>query len=440
MPVSPARRLAYRVLRRVEGGTEFAADLLRAAPEPLSEADRHLATELVLGVLRRRAQLDDLLARLAGRAPGYFDPEVITILRLAVYQICFLERIPKSAVVNDAVEMTKAARKRSAAGLVNAVLRKCEPPTLSGDADRHAPRLAIPDWLRKRWERHFGEDAALDLACRTLETPATILRVVDGDATRMREELAAVGVATRPARYAPRSLVVEGGKATKSDAWLAGRVVIQEEASQLVGSLVKPQPGQRVLDLCAAPGMKSAQMAAELGHGLMILCDRSERRLRSIEIRRLVPAGVRWSTMLLDAASPLPFNVRFDRILLDAPCSGTGTLGRNPEIKWRLTPGDITRLAATQVRMLRNAFEALAPAGRLVYATCSLEPEENEQVVENVLADRPELGVLPGTRSSGEWAHLTSLFDQRGYFRTRPDLHGTDGFFAAVIERQPFAR
>jgi len=444
MPVSPARRLAYRVLRRVESGTDFAADLLRAAPEPLSEADRHLATGIVLGVLRRRAQLDDVLARLSGRSVSYFDPEVIAILRIAVYQICFLERIPKSAVVNEAVEMTKLAHKSSAAGLVNAVLRKCEPSTVAADADQRTARLAIPAWLLERWERHFGERAALNLASQTLETPVTVIRAVNGDITRIREELASVGIKTRSANYAPSALVVESGNVTKSEAWLAGRVVIQEEASQLVGSLLKPQRGQRVLDLCAAPGMKSAEIASELQAGTMILCDRSGRRLRSMQVARLMPAAVRWSAVQLDAASPLPFSIRFDRILLDAPCSGTGTLGRNPEIKWRLTPDDIARLAAAQVRMLRGALEALAHQGRLVYATCSFEPEENEQVVETVLrsiadrgSDQREFTVLPRSRPAEEWPHWANLFDERGYFRTRPDLNGTDGFFAAVIERAP---
>lgn len=436
MPASPARRIAYRILRRVEHGSEFAADLLRAGSEGLSDADRHLATELVLGVIRRRAQLDDLIAGLSGRRMSYFDPEIITILRLAVYQICFLERIPKSAAVNEAVEMTKSAHKRSAAGLVNAILRKCERSTPGAIGNQQAAHLALPDWLQERWERRYGEKTASALALWTLETPAAILRVVDGDVAQMREELAAAGIKTRAARYAAQALVVESGNITRSDAWLAGRVVIQEEASQLVGALVKPHPGQRVLDLCAAPGMKSVEIAGELQQGLLILCDRSERRLQSMDIRRMIPADVRGGAVQLDAASPLPFGVCFDRILLDAPCSGTGTLGRNPEIKWRLRPQDVERLAAAQVRMLRNAFDALAPAGRVVYSTCSLEPEENESVVESALADQRGFAVLPRRLLSQEWPHLAAMFDEYGYFHSRPDLHGTDGFFAAVIERQ----
>lgn len=437
MPVSPARRLAYQVLRRVEDGREFAADLLRAAPGTLSEADRRLATELVLGTLRRRAELDECITSLSGKRLAYFDPEVATILRLGAYQIRFLDRIPKSAAVHEAVEMTKAAHKRSAAGLVNAVLRKCEPASgaSAGTIDSDALRLALPDWLRTRWEQRFGAEATLALARWSLETPPTVVRIVEGCSGEVQAELAAAGITTRPANHASGALVVEHGNVMESKPWLEGRIVIQEEASQLVATLLKPRPGQRVLDLCTAPGMKAAQIGAELGQGLVIACDRSARRLRSMVLGRLMPSGVQWHSVRLDAAAPLPFALRFDRILLDAPCSGTGTLARNPEIKWRLQPSDVDRFAAHQARMLGQALEALAADGRLVYATCSLEPEENEQVVNAVLAQRPGFRVQPRTRLVEEWPHLARFFDEQGYFRSRPDLDGTDGFFAAVIER-----
>jgi 16S rRNA (cytosine967-C5)-methyltransferase len=435
MSVSPARRLAFRVLGRVEGGADFAADLLRTATETLSEVDRHLAAELVFGVLRRRGQLDDAIERLSARRLSYFDPELLAILRLGIYQICFLERVPKSAVVNEAVEMTRAARKHSAAGLVNAVLRKCERTTINQD-DPRAARLALPDWLFERWTRRSGAEGALALARWSVENPRTVLRAADGDSGRVKAELRAAGIAVRETAYARGALVVESGNVAKSDSWVAGRVVIQEEASQIVGSLVRPERGQRVLDLCAAPGMKSAQIAAELCEGLIILCDRSERRLGAMHPGRFVPGGVRSAALQLDASAPLPFGIEFDRILLDAPCSGTGTLGRNPEIRWRLTPQDIARLATAQAMMLGNALEVLAPEGRLVYATCSLEPEENERVVERVLADHPGFATMQRAALIETWPRLSELFDERGYFRTRPDLHGTDGFFAAVIERR----
>ena len=326
---------------------------------------------------------------------------------MGAYQIRFLERVPKRAVVDDAVELTKAARKRSAAGLVNAVLRKCEPPkdrVLGRDFEhlsaenRESVRRAFPAWLLKRWEgitattTESGEVGAVRLAYASLQTPRTTLRVVDAGANLqdIRQELEAEGVATSSCQYAEaHGLTVESGQVQNTRAYREGRVVIQDEASQLVAELVSPEPGQRVLDLCAAPGMKAGQLAQMLGAGTLVACDRSAARLRTLAklLPQWVPAAVRLSMVRLDAAHALPFGAKFDRILLDAPCSGTGTLARNPEIKWRLRPEDITRLAELQAMMLRNALPALANGGRLVYATCSLEPEENEGVVEKVLSE-----------------------------------------------------
>jgi 16S rRNA (cytosine967-C5)-methyltransferase len=215
-------------------------------------------------------------------------------------------------------------------------------------------------------------------------------------------------------------------------------VVIQDEASQLVAELVSPVPGQKVLDLCAAPGMKAGQLAPMLGAGTLVACDRSAARLRTLAklLPQWVPAAVRLSMVRLDAAHPLPFGVKFDRILLDAPCSGTGTLGRNPEIKWRIDPKDITRLADMQAMMLRNALPALAEGGRLVYATCSLEPEENAGVVEKILAELPAFRILTSHELTLRHPGLSPLFDSQGYFCTRPDEHSMDGFNAAVIARK----
>jgi 16S rRNA (cytosine967-C5)-methyltransferase len=232
-------------------------------------------------------------------------------------------------------------------------------------------------------------------------------------------------------------LTVVSGKVQSSKAFLEGRVVIQDEASQLVTELVAPQAGQRVLDLCAAPGIKAAQVAQELGQGLLVACDSSARRLHTLQalLPRRVPNGIRLGLVRLDAARELPFSLRFDNILLDVPCSGTGTLARNPEIKWRLTPGDLIRLSEIQARMLRNALGCLAADGRLVYATCSLEPEENEQVVERVLDEAAACRLVGASELSRAHPTLAPLFDAQGYFRTRPDMHAMDGFFAAVIAR-----
>lgn len=449
MPVSPARELAYRILRRVESGRSFAVDLLQSPHvAKLREDDRRLSTELVMGVLRWRGELDFWIEGLSGRPPGRLDPEVATILRLAIYQVRFLAKIPKSAAANEAVELTKAARKRSAAGLVNAVVRKCEPPAKPFDPDRpsgldsselEAVRRSLPSWLLERWARNFGREAADALALKSLLRPRTVLRVAgaEGDRAVLQKEMASEGIRTSPGQFSPLALVVESGHVAASGAVREGRAVIQEEASQLVGPLVRPIPGHTVLDLCAAPGIKTGQLAAALERGVLLACDRSASRIQTM--RRLlsgaIPAGVEFHVVRLDAARGLPFRKRFDRVLVDAPCSGTGTLQRNPEIKWRLRPEDIMRLAGLQVKMLRRALEVLAPGGRLVYATCSLEPEENEQVVEAVVRESTEFRLLTPPGLGDEFPSFSPLFDPQGYLRTRPDIHGMDGFFAAVLSR-----
>jgi len=475
MPISPARKAAFDILQRLDSGRGFAVDLLQA-PEvsALKEADRRLSTELVMGALRWRGELDFQITQLSGRGIKVFDSEVLTILRMGVYQIRFLERVPKRAVVDDAVELTKAARKRSAAGLVNAVLRKCEPPKdrifgrdfkdLSAE-NRASVRRAFPEWLWNRWEGTTlrdtailavaahggdaratksgepGEDGAAQLAYASLQTPRTTLRAVQAgeNLPDLRQELEPEGVTTSSCGYAEaQGLTVEAGQVQNTRAYREGRVVIQDEASQLVAELVAPERGQRVLDLCAAPGMKAGQLAQMLGAGMLVACDRSAPRLHTMArlLPQWLPKAVRISIVRLDAARELPFGAKFDRILLDAPCSGTGTLARNPEIKWRLHPQDITRLAELQAMMLRNALPALATGGRLVYATCSLEPEENEGVVEKVLSAQPGFRVLTKHELSLKHPRLIPLFDSQGYLRTRPDQHPMDGFNAAVIVRK----
>ncbi len=449
MPVSPARQAAYRILRRVESGRAFAVDLLQSQQvSELKEVDRKLATELVMGVLRWAGELDFQIELLSEKPLKYFDPEVLTILRLGLYQIRFLRKIPKHAVVNEGVEMAKAVRKRSAAGLVNAVLRKCAEsarPIVSKQAEVPDPEAvemachSLPTWLLERWTELFGPEAAKSLAWQSTMIPRTALRAsgIEAGREQLQRELREEGIETRPGRYGRLALVVETGNLQSAKSLRSGCVLIQDEASQLVADLVRAGPGNSVLDLCAAPGIKTAQLAAALRKGTLVACDLSVRRLRTMPklLSRVIPEGLRLHLVRLDATRDLPFRLKFDRILLDVPCSGTGTLARNPEIKARLEPRDLLRLAESQAKMLRNALEALAPGGRLVYATCSLEPEENEQVVEKVLRDEPGYRLLTAPELSREFPSLSPLFDPGGYFRTRPDLHSMDGFFAAVMIR-----
>ena len=450
--LSPARRAALRILLSVQAGRGYAVDLLQgSALKSLREADRRLATELVMGVLRWRGDLDFQVATLSGKALACFDPEIVEALRLGVYQIRFLCAIPKAAAVSQAVEMAKWSRKTSAAGLVNAVLRKCDRAPFNGlsAAERDASpeylesaQRSTPGWIRERWKRRYGPDTAHAVVLGSQMIPRACLRVSGNEAERerLRLELAQAGIVAHPGVYSRKALVVDSGGLHDLRAWREGGLTLQDEASQLAAVLVDPRPGERVLDVCAAPGVKTGQLAETLREGTLVACDRSMRRMRRMATvssigSRAAPEGVRLHRVLLDAQQSLPFRPPFDRVLVDAPCSGTGTLARNPEIKWRLKPEDLPRLSEIQGGILDRACEMLGASGRLIYATCSLEPEENEWVIARVLAGRPGFRALTAAELRHEFPEMGQLFDPDGYFRTSPGAHHMDGFFAAVIVR-----
>jgi 16S rRNA (cytosine967-C5)-methyltransferase len=348
---SPARSTAFDVLLRVESGG-FAADLLFALSKSLDSRDAGLASEITLGALRFQSQLDYLIEHYSGRPASRLDAEVRVALRMAIYQMRYLERIPAHSSVHESIELIKRARKRSAAGFANAVLRKVDRQPVSWPS--RAIELAHPEWLLDRWDRQFGAETADAVARANLVRPETYVRLPGGapglEATEIEGCYRVISADTRGLR-------------------------VQDIGSQSIVPLLGLEPGHRFLDLCAAPGNKTAQ--ALESDVKAVACDIHPRRLAPL--RKL---GI--SLVALDAREPLPFRVKFDRILVDAPCSGTGTLAHNPEIKWRLQPGDIEELQESQRRILGRAREALAPGGRLVYSTCSLEREENEDVVEGL--------------------------------------------------------
>jgi len=355
MPISPARIVAFDTLRRVHDGA-FASDLLAAKSKDLDSRDAGLASEIVFGCLRRQLQLDFLVDRLAPRAR--LDIEVRIALRMGAYQIRHLDRIPPHAAVSESVELVKRARKRSAAGLVNAILRKIDRGPVAWP-DR-ATQLSCPQWLLERWDAEYSPEVADGIARAFLESPETT-------------------VAT------------------------TGRT--QDVGSQSIVPLLDLHPGQTFLDLCAAPGNKTAQALEE---GVQaIACDLHLHRLKNVPAENC-------RRVALDGTVPLPFDARFDRILVDAPCSGTGTLGRNPEIKWRLKPSDLLDLHQRQVKLLGNALVHLKPGGRIVFSTCSLEHEENEDVVNEVAAE--------GGRGAWQMSHRI------------PGRDPGDGFFSAILD------
>jgi len=351
----PARILAFDILLRVESGA-WASDLLLAHSTELDPRDAALAYEIVFGVLRYRAQLDFLIEHYEGRRRK-LDIEVRIALRMGIYQLRYLERVPPHAAVADSVDLVKRARKRSAAGFVNAILRQTDRDPVAWP--NREIELSCPEWLLARWEEQFCAEAAKGIA---------------------------------------RAALVEPEKYTRGTR-------TQDIGAQSVVPLLELEAGQSFLDLCAAPGNKTAQALESGVHATA--CDIHYHRLAQMK-------SLDAQLVVLDGTRSLPFAHRFDRILVDAPCSGTGTLGRNPEAKWRLNSSDLRGLQARQIALLKQARGALAPGGLLVYSTCSLEAEENQEVV---------AAVAP----AGALVHT---------MRRLPGRDAGDGFYAAVIKSE----
>lgn len=375
--ISPSRTVAFEILQLVDKGG-YASDLLFARSTQLNSRDAGLASEIVFGALRFQSQLDFLIEHYSGRSPARLDAEVRIALRIGIYQLRYLERVPAHAAIHESVELIKRAKKRSAAGFANAVLRKVDRKPVAWPT--REIELSHPDWLLERWDRQFGRETATAIALANLQRPETYVRIPPGASTE--------------AEFAPTD--VPG--CFRLLAGDAHNLRIQDIGSQSIVPLLDLAPGQTFLDLCAAPGNKTAQ-ALEAG----VVATASDYHLS--RLAPLKALGI--DLVVLDARQPLPFRRRFDRILLDAPCTGTGTLARNPEIKWRLTPANIEELRCTQVLLLHQAMQALAPGGRLVYSTCSLEREENEDIVGDL---------------------------QTRTMRRIPGRDAGDGFFAAVFE------
>jgi 16S rRNA (cytosine967-C5)-methyltransferase len=383
MAASPARKAAFAILMRVEERAAFVDELLHGGRlDELDERDRALASEIVLGVLRRRGALDWMIAKQARRGAEELDAEVRAALRMGLYQLRYLERVPPHAAVAESVELVKRGAKGKAAGFVNAVLRRAGPRP----AEESEAELCHPAWLVERWKRNLGDKATRALLRANLERPETWLRLnVRFDLEETLERLSSEGVETEAGEQ-PWTRRLVSGRPERSAAWREGRVRIQDAGSQAIAPLLGLEAGMTLLDVCAAPGGKTQHAIEILGSEKGVVTG----DLHPARLRRMRELGL-YETHLaaLDASKGLPFRRRFDRVLVDAPCSGTGTLGRNPDLKWRIEPEDITRLAERQRAILEGALDAVAPGGALVYATCSLEPEENEGVVEAVLARHP---------------------------------------------------
>lgn len=438
--VSPARIAAFDILLRVAREDAFASELLHSARySSLTPADSRLATQIVMGVLRWRSRLDDKISGFSAQPLPKLDPEVLESLRIAAFQLLYLDRIPASAAINQSVELVKRARKKSAAAFVNAVLREFSKRDLrsegsAGDEPASlAQQFAHPAWLVARWIAQFGIDATAGICSYNQQPPPTALRLI---ASSAEQELRDAGVRISPGGLLSYARVVTAGDITRNAAFKQLRVAIQDEGSQLVAALVGQ--GSRILDCCCAPGGKTSILAERNPGSRIVAVELHAHRAR---LTRELVSQKNVRVITADARN-LPIAIQFDRVLVDVPCSGTGTLARHPEIKWRLRPEDLADLRSRQLAILRSAMERVAPGGRLVYSSCSLEREENSNVVEQALVNSSDFILmdirqeLENLRVRGDliWPDVNSLADGP-YLRTIPGIHPCDGFFAAILVR-----
>ena len=441
--VSPARRVAFAILKTIEQGHGHSDDLLRGKNvAALSEADRHLSTALVLGVLRWQIELDGRIRPLLKHANAKLDVEVLIALRLGAFQLLKLDRIPAHAAIDESVELTKQAGHRFASGMVNAVLRKLA-ASRSEQAwqglDEEDWRRGFPAWMAERWSAIYGEETARGICRYGQSQPHLSVRVV-GD--NIDAELEAEGVTVSPGQLLTASRQVVSGDVAGTAAFREGRIRFQDEGSQLVAELA-PRGGM-ILDCCAAPGGKTLILAERNPGARIVACESSPQRLAQLR-ERVAAVGDRAECRLADAAA-LNDEAAYDVVLADVPCSGTGTLGRNPEIRHRLRLEDLERQAKRQRAILLGALRAVRLGGHVVYSTCSLEPEENEEVVAAVLSERNDARLVPMN------SRIVELRDERvlsargaeellrgitaeGGLRLLPGMFESDGFFVALIEK-----
>ena len=443
-----ARGLVADILVKVETRKAYADVLLDQTlkAKSLSSPDRALLTELTYGTLRWRGRLDAHLAPLLRRPLQKTDPFLKNLLRLSLYQFIFLDRIPDYAAVNEAVELTKSRAGGKAGGFVNGVLRNflreakqvAKPDLKESPINAVAEYWSHPEWLVEKWLRYFGatETEAL-LQANNQEAPL-VLRTNLRHGTRegLLELFQSRNIQASPAPWSPQGITVQSkGLVENLPGFHEGNFQVQGEASQLVAYLLDPQPGERILDACAAPGGKTTQIAELMDdRGVVVATDVSAKGLKRLQENaiRLRLESIR--AFQADLSKPLSRSLSqpFDRILIDAPCSGFGTLRSHPEIKWNRGEADIKRLSELQEKILVNAASNLKPGGVLVYSTCTLIDNENERVVKTFLQQQKEF-VLDGATAYLPQPARSLVRDN--YFMALPHKHNTDGFFAARMRK-----
>jgi len=442
-----AREIALDVLNRVEEQKSYSNLELRHVLDKsgLSAADAGLVTELVYGTIQRRLTLDFVLSQFVGNKK--IQPWVRNLLRLSLYQIRYLDRIPERAAVHEAVEIAKRRGHQGIASLVNGVLRNSlrNPQAWDqqpqGDA---AAQIAVacshPEWLVRRWLKVYGEETTRAI-CEANNRPARpSVRVNRLKMTRdeLLARLGEQGVAATPSALSPDGILLAGGNPADSDWYRQGYWTVQDESSMLVAPAVAPEPGMRVLDACAAPGGKTTHLAEYMGNqGLIVANDvhPHKRALIAVAASRLEIGII--ETMVSDALDlPEKGLGSFDRILLDAPCSGFGVIRRKPDLKWNKSPDDVKEIAKLQYQLLSNLSRMLAPSGKLVYSTCTIEPEENQEIVRRFVREHPNFAIDPTLAEDLPEAVRGLLDDSGGCLQILPHHFGSDGFFIARLKRR----
>ena len=450
---APAREAAYRVLRNVHTGRKNLPQAQAEVNKKLSDPrDRALASEIALGTLRWRATLDAVLGEVSTRPLDTLDDEILDLLRASIYQILYLDRIPSHAVINDSVSHARAFGKHSAAGFVNAVLRSVDnkakkfnfPPrpnktnTNEKDVDIKnlldylSITLSHPRWLVERWLERYGFEATETWAQFNNKPAPVTLRVntAKTSTNKLIDKLENRGINVQLGRWSPLTLIVKKGNPLTTPEAKEGLFLIQSEASQLVAKLVQAKPGEKILDACASPGGKPLVMAGDMSDsGLLISGDLRPKRL-SLLSEILSRCNTQCTSILrFDLRCP-PFNSVFNRVLVDAPCSGLGTIKRDPDIRWRLHPKELPSLGIMQLELLSAAATVVAPGGQLIYATCSSEPEENQEVVGQFLKSHPAFSLNRTVP-----AELEPFMDNNLHFQTLPFRDQLEAFFAVIMER-----
>ena len=426
--ISPARRICFKLLSQIESrGVCSDAALNSKIMETADNRDRHLVTEIVYGTLRWQSRLDYILACVSSRPWSDVEREVRILLRMSLYQMWHMDRIPDHALVNDAVELAKKHLKRGTDRFLNGILRHLtrNRPWEDRSNFQDAPkwvRVSLPQWLWKRWAERFGENMTMKYAEALNTPPQAALRLGSNP------DIGKLPFRVRPSDLVPGAYIRTTG---------AGETIwedpeplpFQDEASQLIPHLLGPIRGWRLWDACAAPGGKTAVLCDKIGEsGIVAASDRSREKASCLA---QTLKSYRPLVLVADASVPSPFQAQFDAVVVDVPCSGLGTLRRNPEIKWRFCQSDLPLLQKNQLNILCSVSENVRPGGRLLYSTCSTEPEENEQVVESFITKHPDYRIERPADPNGirAWTGSDSMV------RTFPGTRLWDGFFAALLVR-----